>query len=155
MRLKLAVLIVYLVVAAARCSPVALTGTPVAHTNEQRGSTITLNSGGRRGVVAFNHKTHETMINPDAASVFPATAGAACAGCHHTDDAMGISQLVKCHACHGVEGHPKNPKNRDFDEVFAERAYHDTCISCHRSSNQKAGSDKAPTSCTGCHKSTL
>ncbi len=147
MRLKLAVVIVYLVVAAMPTSPPAGAG-------EQPRSTITLNVRGRRGAVIFNHKTHETMINPDAGSVFTARTGAACAGCHHTDDAFGISQLVKCHACHGAEGHPKNPKNRDFDEVFAERAFHDTCISCHRASNQNAGSDKAPTSCTSCHLST-
>jgi hypothetical protein len=154
MRLKLAVVIVYLAVAAVPSSPVALTQTPAPDTIGQQGRAIALNLRGRRGVVMFNHKTHETMTNPDATTVFPARAGAACAGCHHTDDAMGIPQLVKCHACHSVEGHPKNPKNRDFDEVFAERAFHDSCISCHRASNQEAGSDKAPTSCTSCHRST-
>lgn len=114
---------------------------------QQQAGIITLDLKGERGVVQFNHKTHEAAINPDGTWPYPAKAGAACAGCHHTVSKRGIPQLWKCSACHRGEGDPRNPKNRDFDEVWSERAFHDTCIACHRAST------KGPTTCGGCHKS--
>jgi hypothetical protein len=73
--------------------------------------------------------------------------GAACVRCHHTVSARGIPELYKCNVCHHrKDGDPRNPKNRDFDEVMAERAFHDSCIGCHRAA------EKGPTTCSGCHK---
>jgi len=97
-------------------------------------------------VVLFNHKSHEARINPDANAPYKAKAGAACIGCHHTANSRGIPQLWKCSSCHRGEGAPTNPKNRDFDEVWSERAFHDSCIGCHRASL------KGPTTCGECHK---
>ena len=101
---------------------------------------------GSKGVVLFNHKSHEARINPDANAPYKAKAGAACIGCHHTANSRGIPQLWKCSSCHRGEGDPTNPKNRDFDEVWSERAFHDSCIGCHRASL------KGPTTCGECHK---
>lgn len=101
---------------------------------------------GRRGMVLFDHKAHEARLNPDPQAPHQSKAGAACAGCHHTQDSFGIPQLLKCSTCHRAEGSKVNPKNRDFDEVFAERAFHDSCIACHRASA------KGPTTCNSCHQ---
>ncbi len=101
---------------------------------------------GRRGMVLFDHKAHETRVSPDPEAPHQSKAGAACAACHHTRDSVGIPQLLKCGTCHRAEGNKVNPKNRDFDEVFAERAFHDSCIACHRASA------KGPTTCNSCHQ---
>jgi hypothetical protein len=107
---------------------------------------VTLDVGGTRGDVSFNHKTHEARLNPDPNAAYKAKAGAACSGCHHTMNSRGIPQLWKCSACHRGEGDPRNPRNRDFDEAWSERAFHDSCIGCHRAST------KGPTTCGECHK---
>ena len=146
MRLKVAVLIGYgfgiLIPAALGAGP-----SPVPDQSEEAAAKfIRLDVSGSRGVVLFNHKTHEARISPDPGAVYKAKAGAACAGCHHTMNSRGIPQLWKCSACHRGEGDPANPRNRDFDEVWSERAFHDSCIVCHRAST------KGPTTCGECHK---
>lgn len=107
---------------------------------------IKLDLRGRRGVVYFNHRSHQSLINPDPNFPYKAKQGAACSGCHHTSDADGVPQLWRCGACHRGPGDPSNPKNRESDQVDAERAFHDTCIGCHRASK------KGPITCGGCHK---
>lgn len=118
-----------------------LVGEPV------KAEVIRLNLRGTRGVVPFDHKTHETRINQDPDARYKARPGAACAGCHHTANPNGTPQLWKCTACHRGEGHSGNPKNGDFDEAWSKRAFHDACIACHRASA------RGPTTCGGCHKS--
>jgi hypothetical protein len=114
---------------------------------------IQLDTRGTRGVVSFNHRPHEMVINPDPNAPFKTKPGAACLGCHHTiSTARGVPQLWKCSACHREEGNPQNPKNKDFDEVWSERAFHDLCINCHRASNQALSNLKGPTTCGECHK---
>lgn len=115
---------------------------------------IKLDTKGSRGVVYFSHRGHEALINPDANFVYKdkVKPNAACAGCHHTQSARGIPQLWKCVSCHKGEGNEKNPKNVDFDEVHAERAFHDLCIGCHRANRQQGITMKGPTTCGGCHK---
>ena len=146
MRVKLAVLVAYGI---GMLMPVAL-GAGTSRLPEQnqpaQSKIIRLDLRGERGVVPFDHKTHEARISPDASAAHKAKAGAACIGCHHTMNSRGVPQLWKCSACHRGEGDPKNPKNRDFDEVWSERAFHDSCIACHRAST------KGPTTCGGCHK---
>jgi hypothetical protein len=146
MRLKLAVLIAYglgfLMPGASGAGPAA-SPEPAA---QSQSKVIRLDQRGERGVVLFDHRTHEAKINPAPNSAHSAKAGAACVGCHHTMNSRGIPQLWKCAACHRSEGDPKNPKNRDYDEVWSERAFHDSCIGCHRASA------KGPTTCGGCHK---
>jgi hypothetical protein len=144
--LKLAALIAYafglLVTAALGARPAT---TPVQG-DQAQSKVVRLDVNGTRGVVLFNHKNHEARLNPDPNAVYKAKAGAACVGCHHSVDSRGIPQLWKCGACHRGEGDPRNPRNRDFDEAWSERAFHDTCIGCHRSST------KGPTTCGECHK---
>jgi Class III cytochrome C family len=152
MRLKLAVVITYVL---GLVMPAALGAGLFAEAAGQQqadsGSAqkvIRLDEKGRRGVVFFDHRGHESVINADADWPHKAQKGAACSGCHHTVNARGVPQLYKCNVCHHrKEGDPRNPKNRDFDEVMAERAFHDSCIECHRDSN------KGPVTCSGCHKS--
>ena len=143
-----------------------------------------------RGEVRFNHKKHETLVNPDPnwpynSLINPSfvvntpsggeraytvkTSEAACVGCHHSLDRVGIPRLAKCGVCHGPEGQPlkapatyvypngsgnppMNPKNRIGDEVFTERAFHDNCIACHRAVIQTGvPAREAPITCNGCH----
>jgi len=151
MRLKLAVVTTYVL---GLVIPAALGAGSFAQPVEQQTESgyapkvIRLDEKGRRGVVFFDHKGHESLISPDAEWPHKAQKGAACVGCHHTVSARGIPELYKCNVCHHrKEGDPRNPKNRDFDEVMAERAFHDSCIECHRVSN------KGPVTCSGCHKS--
>ncbi|HEV8485735.1 MAG TPA: cytochrome c3 family protein [Blastocatellia bacterium] len=146
MRLKLAVLVAYgfglLMPAALGAGP-----SPVPDQSEElQARVFRLDIRGDRGVVLFNHKTHEARINSDPNASYKAKVGAACVGCHHTMNSRGIPQLWKCSACHRSEGDPRNPRNRDFDEVWSERAFHDSCIGCHRAST------KGPTTCGECHK---
>jgi hypothetical protein len=146
LRLKLAVLITYgfglLMPALFGAGPSSAMG----QSEEVPAKLFRLDVRGNAGIVLFNHKTHEARINPDPNAAHKAKAGAACAGCHHTMNGRGIPQLWKCSACHRSEGDTRNPRNRDFDEVWSERAFHDSCIGCHRASM------KGPTTCGDCHK---
>lgn len=119
---------------------------PVVSGDESIQKLILLDRGGKRGLVTFDHKEHETKVNPDPQARLKAKEGGACAGCHHTRDEVGAPQLVKCKSCHVQEGDVANPKNQDGKELFVEEAYHDLCITCHRTAA------KAPVLCTGCHK---
>ena len=146
LRLKLAVLFAY---GFGLLIPAVLGAGPshsVDQSEEVPAKFFRLDVRGSKGVVLFNHKSHEARINPDANAPYKAKAGAACIGCHHTANSRGIPQLWKCSSCHRGEGAPTNPKNRDFDEVWSERAFHDSCIGCHRASL------KGPTTCGECHK---
>ncbi|HEU4390636.1 MAG TPA: cytochrome c3 family protein, partial [Blastocatellia bacterium] len=113
---------------------------------------IQLDQNGDRGIVPFDHTRHEPLLNPDPASPHKAKAGAACSGCHHTISVRGTPQLWKCTSCHRGEGDQRNPRNRDQDELYSERAFHQNCIPCHRANNSATGLNKAPTTCGGCHK---
>jgi hypothetical protein len=109
---------------------------------------VYLDQDGSRGQVTFNHKNHESRLNPAPNAVFKAKQGASCSGCHHTvDKATGIVQLWKCAACHKSGGDPVNPKGRDFDELWSKAAFHRLCIECHQASA------KGPLKCDECHAS--
>ena len=115
---------------------------------------IKLDLRGTRGVVLFRHKHHEAYLNPDSQFAHQPEKGAECAGCHHTrSQSSGASMLLKCSACHGGEGDSKNPRNKEWDEEWSGRAFHDLCIGCHRASNEKGlvKCDKAPVACSECH----
>ncbi|MEK6325403.1 MAG: cytochrome c3 family protein [Acidobacteriota bacterium] len=151
MKLKLAVVITY---ALGLAIPAALGAGLFAQPGEQQQTAsgfapkiLRLDEKGRRGVVFFDHKGHEKFISLDPTTPHPAKKGAACVGCHHTVSARGIPELYKCNVCHHrKDGDARNPKNKEFDEVMAERAFHDSCIGCHRAA------EKGPTTCSGCHK---
>jgi hypothetical protein len=109
---------------------------------------VRLDPDGTRGPVTFNHKNHESRINPDPNALFKTKQGASCSGCHHTvDKATGIVQLWKCAACHKGGGDSANPKGRDFDELWSKTAFHRLCIECHQASA------KGPLKCDECHAS--
>ena len=116
-----------------------------------------LDCRGRRGFVCFDHKAHEAYPNPNEDFPHKAAKGSECVSCHHNRNAAtGAPILVKCSLCHRSQGamNPENPRNRDMDEVWSERAYHDLCIGCHRASNAKGMVKvKAPVACSECHAS--
>lgn len=170
MRYKLAVLSLYVIA----MTPVVLTGSFAAEnttsppsitsgqsdcdrtkSDEGKAPPLKLDLNGTRGVVSFSHKTHESYENPDTAFAHQAEKGAECISCHHArSEARGTPLLWKCSACHLGGGDPRNPRNRDLDEVTSERAFHELCIGCHRASNEKGLSKcKAPVACSECHAS--
>lgn len=174
MRLKLAVLTLY---GLGLIAAMAMLAGPFSSTASGRQESlpkdqiVMLNVKGTRthGAVRFDHRQHEAVINPDPNWPYPAKQGAACVGCHHTVNNIGVPQLWKCTVCHQDEGkgdgryvstknlncdQSGNPKNRDCDEVFYERAFHDSCIGCHRAELARGKEpDKVPITCSGCHDS--
>lgn len=110
---------------------------------------IRLDVYGRRGLVFFDHKTHESKISPDPNYPYKVKNSAACAGCHHTANVQGVIQLIKCAACHLPAGNPKNPLDREQIELSSDEAFHKNCLGCHRASRQ------GPRLCGGCHKMTM
>ena len=113
-----------------------------------------LDLNGTRGVVSFRHRHHEQYLHPDTKFAHQAQKGAECFGCHHRrTESGGVPILVKCTACHGGEGDPRNVRNNEGDEEWSKRAFHDLCIGCHRATNEKGLTkcDKAPVACNECH----
>lgn len=164
MKLKLTAIMLFVLTL-----PVTLAGWTQSAQND--GSIIMLNVRGarERGAVRFDHQAHQGRLNPSPDWPYKASAAASCGGCHHTSNEQGILQLWKCTVCHQNEGkgdgkYPNkrcgqgcetsgNPKNCQCDELYFERAFHDSCIGCHRASNEAARNIKAPTTCSGCHAS--
>ena len=166
MKAKLAILALFVVT-----MPLALLAWPIApprllaaafeqsdcdriKSDDATAGVIKLDLRGTRGAVLFRHRHHETYLNPDSQFVHQGQQGAECIGCHHKrTEGSGVPVLVKCIACHGVDGDPRNPRNKDGDEERSQRAFHDLCIGCHRASNAKAlvRCDKAPVACSECH----
>ena len=142
---------------------------PRLASSQSEGSLITLNVRGvrERGPVRFDHQAHQGLLNPDPQAPFKASATASCSGCHHTTSEQGFPQLWKCTSCHQTEGKGTgqfanqrcgqgcettgNPKNCNCDELHYERAFHDSCIGCHRANNLATKVNRAPTTCSGCH----
>jgi len=124
---------------------------------KENSKNFALDCRGRRGFVCFDHKEHEAYMNPDADFPHKAAKGSECVSCHHKrNEATGAPLLAKCSLCHRSQGatNPENPRNRDMDEVWSERAYHDLCIGCHKASNEKGlVKVKAPVACSECHAS--
>ena len=105
---------------------------------------VLLDQNGTRGLVFFDHKSHQNLVNPDPDYKFKADKSAACAGCHHTKSATGVIQLWSCRSCHGYETPAAGTHARA--KSFADDAFHGECISCHRAAK------KGPVLCSGCHK---
>ena len=165
MKLKLAILIAYLLVMVA---PVAFVAQSVpvkddctkpecdkkAKCGEPANHVITLDLKGVQGKVCFAHKTHEMYINPDSEFVHTTEKGAECIGCHHRrNEVSDAPTLWKCDSCHRSESTATNPRNREGDEMYNKRVFHELCIGCHQASNAKADSKcRAPVACTECHE---
>jgi len=117
---------------------------------------ILLDAAGRRGIVLFNHRSHEAVVNPDPSFPHKQKSGIACFTCHHTvKEVTDARQFQKCSACHRADGNPDNPIDKEGYEVNTREAFHRACISCHRASNLKASnerfSDAGFTKCGECH----
>ncbi|MEK6284858.1 MAG: cytochrome c3 family protein [Acidobacteriota bacterium] len=117
---------------------------------------IAFDTTGRRGLVLFNHKTHEALLNPDPNFPHKAPEGVACIGCHHSvKEETTRAQFQKCTACHKDEGNATNPDDREGYDLNSREAFHRLCISCHRASNLKASNarfrDVGFTKCAQCH----
>ena len=69
-------------------------------------------------------------------------------------------EIRVCTSCHGLnskdqagQSTPTNPRNREGDEMYNKRVFHELCIGCHQASNAKTDSRcKAPVACTECHE---
>jgi Class III cytochrome C family len=117
---------------------------------------IPFDAAGRRGLVLFNHKTHEALFNPDPRFPHKAPAGVACLACHHSvKDETVRAQFQKCNACHKEEGNPSNPDDREGYDLNSREAFHRLCISCHRATNFKTSNARFQnvgfTKCGECH----
>jgi len=119
---------------------------PMAQNQAPPNKTILFDLYGKRGVVFYDHKIHEAFISKDPDYRYKAKPAAACSGCHHTTNAMGVSQLIQCRACHLETGNAKNPKSSQDVEMSTDEAFHQNCIGCHRAAA------KGPRLCGGCHK---
>src|SRR5499433_824702 len=117
---------------------------------------IPFDAAGRRGLVLFNHKTHEALFNPDPRFPHTAPAGVACLACHHSvKDETVRAQFQKCNACHKEEGNPSNPDDHEGYDLNSREAFHRLCISCHRATNFKTSNARFTnvgfTKCGECH----
>lgn len=123
---------------------------------EQKHLPVRLDLGGQRGLVLFDHKRHEAVVNPDPTYPHKAPAGLACTGCHHTvKDVTELREFQKCASCHKTEGDPANPDDKEGIDLSAREAFHRLCISCHRASEVRASNARftnvAFTKCSECH----
>ena len=159
MKLKFAMLLLYAAAVGAPASlwasqtPSQLDCNSADACDDQANQVKKLDLNGERGVVCFRHKTHQGYPIPDSTFAHQVGENATCTGCHHKrSDATGVPILAKCNTCHRNEGDPLNPRNRDMDEVWSERAFHELCIDCHRTSNARGISKcRAPIACSDCH----
>lgn len=165
MKLKLVILIAYLLVA---ITPVAFEAQSLpaqddcgkpgcdkrGKCNDPANHIFTLDLTGVEGKVCFPHKTHEMYINPDPAFAHTTEKGAECIGCHHRrNEVSDAPTLWKCDSCHRSESTVSNPRNREGDEMYNKRVFHELCIGCHKATNALADSKcKAPVACSECHE---
>jgi hypothetical protein len=165
MKLKLAILIAYLLVTLASVAFVARTTEAqddrVTAACDKPGKcgdaanhVITLDLKGVEGKVCFPHKTHETLITPDPEFAHTTQIGAECIGCHHRrNEVSDAPTLWKCDSCHRSESTVSNPRNREGDEMYNKRVFHELCIGCHQAVNAKADNKcKTPVACSDCHE---
>lgn len=156
MRVKLVILLLYaLALAGAAFSSTFRDRAPAVTAQTQR-VPIRFDLNGRRGLVLFDHKKHEAVINPDPAYPHKARPGVACTGCHHSvKDLSDARQFQKCTACHRDEGNPQNPDDREGYDLNSREIFHRACIGCHRASNVRASNDRFTnvsfTKCSECH----
>lgn len=117
---------------------------------------IPLDINGRRGLVLFDHKKHEAVINPDPTFKHKGRPNVACISCHHTVTEVTLrQQFQNCSDCHKDEANPVNPDDADGIDLNAREIYHRLCISCHRASNFQASNYRIQNSkftrCSDCH----
>jgi Class III cytochrome C family len=121
-----------------------------------RRAVVVLDINGTRGLVYFDHKLHESYINPDSENPHKAQPGVACIGCHHTvTNVMDRSQFQNCTNCHKMEGDPSNPVDKEGYDLNSREIYHRSCIGCHRALMVKTSNERYQNSsftrCEECH----
>ena len=99
-----------------------------------------LDTDGARGPVAFSHKIHEGVVNPDPLFPHRNAEGDACAGCHHSvKSATAAAEYQACRACHGPDGQPENTADKEGFELSNREISHRACIGCHRAAEAVSG----------------
>jgi hypothetical protein len=117
-----------------------------------------LDREGARGPVAFPHKIHEGVLNPDPSNPHAGAEGNACAGCHHTvTSTTAVGDYLPCSTCHGPDGQAGNPADKDGFELSNREISHRACIGCHRASEAATPGvfKRIPGKCGECHEPTL
>ncbi len=150
MKLKLFIVALYgltmLALAALSTSTFAYSGPDEAIQSEGERVAVRFDITGRRGLVMFDHKQHEALINPDPIFPHKTPTGVACIGCHHTvKDITDPKDFQKCTNCHKDPGNPINPDDKEGFDLNSMQAFHRLCISCHRASADedfRAASDR-------------
>src|SRR5438876_4831717 len=100
---------------------------------------IQLDTTGRRGLVLFDHKKHEALLNPDTTFKHQARPNVACISCHHSvKDITNLKQFQNCTDCPKNEANAANPDDTDGIDLNSREIYHRLCISCHRASEFRA-----------------
>ena len=117
---------------------------------------IQLDISGRRGLVLFDHKKHEAVLNPDPTFKHKARPNVACISCHHTvQEVTQLPQFRNCSDCHKDEANAVNPDDAEGIDLNAREIYHRLCISCHRASEFKVSNYRVQNSkftrCGECH----
>ncbi|HKQ03946.1 MAG TPA: cytochrome c3 family protein [Blastocatellia bacterium] len=130
-------------------------------------------TNGRRGLVLFHHRGHESLeirSNFDAPYLNKEAGSMNCVVCHHrrdtadpaqpdTTDVADRKQFQNCKACHKVdEADPTQFVDREGYILNAREAYHRLCIGCHMQKQEMVARgeykvvDRLPIKCSECHK---
>src|SRR5437868_13972088 len=157
MKLKLIIVVLYaLVLLVVAWLPVRSFASPET-TKQKSQISIPLDTQRRRGLVLFNHKTHEALLNPDTTFKHKGRPNVACITCHHTvTEVTSFKQFQNCSDCHKNEANPGNPDDVEGIDLNAREIYHRLCISCHRATEFRASNyrikDSKFTKCGECHE---
>ena len=126
---------------------------------------------GRRGLVLFQHTSHESfdrVIYFAPPSLNKTSEAASCVVCHHRRDTTDPSrpdvtdvtdpkQFQKWTNCHKPEGDPLNFVDQQGYELNTREAYHRLCIGCHVTKKEMALKQvykiakSIPGNCGQCH----
>ena len=107
-------------------------------------------------IVQFTHKKHSTEYKLK------------CGSCHHDDKNTPLElkegdKVESCISCHKITGRLSKEVKAELKTItdkkikqskklaFHAEAIHMNCVGCHKDSNKKSGTKKAPTMCTKCH----
>jgi hypothetical protein len=157
MKLKLIIVVLYaLALSVAAFLPMRSYAAPET-TQQKTQISIPLDTKGRRGLVLFDHKKHESLLNPDTTFKHKGRPNVACITCHHTvTEVTSFKQFQSCSDCHKNEANPVNPDDAEGIDLNAREIYHRLCISCHRASEFRASNyrikDSKFTKCGECHE---
>jgi hypothetical protein len=156
MRLKLAIVAFYGVALLASAVWSARAFSFSDESQEAQRVAIRFDVTGRRGLVLFDHKKHEALINPYPDFKHKAPEGVACIGCHHTvTEVTDLAQFQKCSDCHKEDANPRNPDDGEGYDLNSREVFHRLCISCHRSQPDTTSNERLQNvrfdKCGQCH----